>query len=441
MANVLFKHGTYAQYKALEVKDANTLYFLTDVKELYKGSDLYSAAYEVIEGNSVSNLPTSGAQGRLYIFTEDKAIMRFNGTSFVNVLPGIAAAIDGSEKLVTAKLVKEYVEGQVSTINGAIALKANSADVYTKGEADALLAEKAVKSEVETAIKGVQDGVAANLASIGEINTALGTKANAADVYTKGEVDAKVSAVYRFKGTVSNYAALPTEGNIVGDVYNVTESGVNYAWAIDEAHPEGFWDSLSGVVDLSGYYTNEQVDSKIKEVTDVLTPHVGNGDIHVTAEKKAEWDAKATTDAVATAKGEAIAAAKEYTDAEIKKIDEAYKLADEGLAGRIQTLETAGYATISQVGTAKQEAIEAAAQDATTKVNTLANGQVATNAAAIEAINNAETGILKQAQNYADQAELDAIATAAGDATSKADKALLDAKAYVDAALTWNTIA
>ena len=39
---------------------------------------------------------------------------------------------------------------------------------------------------------------------------------------------------------------------------------------------------------------------------------------------------------------------------------------------------------------------------AETKVNELANGQVKTNKEAIEAINNAETGILKQAKDYAD---------------------------------------
>ncbi len=41
MANVIFKTGTKAQYDALAVKDANTLYWLTDVLELHKGETLY----------------------------------------------------------------------------------------------------------------------------------------------------------------------------------------------------------------------------------------------------------------------------------------------------------------------------------------------------------------------------------------------------------------
>jgi len=47
-------------------------------------------------------------------------------------------------------------------------------------------------------------------------------------------------------------------------------------------------------------------------------------------------------------------------------------------------------------------AISTAAADATSKVNTLANGAVATNTSAIAAINNESTGILKQAKDYAD---------------------------------------
>lgn len=41
MANVIFKVGTKPLYTALEQKDANTLYWLTDVQEVYKGDVLF----------------------------------------------------------------------------------------------------------------------------------------------------------------------------------------------------------------------------------------------------------------------------------------------------------------------------------------------------------------------------------------------------------------
>ena len=45
----------------------------------------------------------------------------------------------------------------------------------------------------------------------------------------KEYVDSKVSSVYRVKGSVANYNALPTE-NLTGDVYNLLDTGDNYVW-------------------------------------------------------------------------------------------------------------------------------------------------------------------------------------------------------------------
>lgn len=46
MANVIFKQGTRAQYDAIAVKDASTLYWLTDTQELFKGDVLYGKGAE-----------------------------------------------------------------------------------------------------------------------------------------------------------------------------------------------------------------------------------------------------------------------------------------------------------------------------------------------------------------------------------------------------------
>lgn len=67
------------------------------------------------------------------------------------------------------------------------------------------------------------------------------------NVYTKDEVDTKISSVYKYKGTVATYDVLPTSGQIVGDVYNVESNGMNYAWTGTG------WDALGGAADLSDY--------------------------------------------------------------------------------------------------------------------------------------------------------------------------------------------
>ena len=102
--------------------------------------------------------------------------------------------------------------------------------VYTMTETDALLNAKADKA---TTLSGY--GIT--------------------DAYTKTEVDAKVSSVYRYRGTVSTYAGLPVSDQQIGDVYNIEaaddahgiKAGDNVAWNGTE------WDVLAGTVDLSGY--------------------------------------------------------------------------------------------------------------------------------------------------------------------------------------------
>lgn len=65
------------------------------------------------------------------------------------------------------------------------------------------------------------------------------------DAYTRGEIDNKVSAVYKFKGNVPTYADLPATNQVVGDVYNVNDTGINFAWNGTE------WDNIGGVEPLA----------------------------------------------------------------------------------------------------------------------------------------------------------------------------------------------
>ena len=89
-------------------------------------------------------------------------------------------------------------------------------------------------------------------------------------------------------------------------------------------------------------------------------------------------------------------------------------VAVKGLGSAAYTAANA-YDAAGSAATAKSEAIA----EAEAKVNALKNGEVKANADAIAAINNGTNGILAQAQAYADQAEADAITAAAQDATTK----------------------
>lgn len=68
--------------------------------------------------------------------------------------------------------------------------------------------------------------------------------------YNKSQVDSKFTSVYIFKGSVDTIEDLPTEGNVIGDVWNVRKNDTNYAWT-----SEG-WDALGGTAELSSLTSN-----------------------------------------------------------------------------------------------------------------------------------------------------------------------------------------
>ena len=57
------------------------------------------------------------------------------------------------------------------------------------------------------------------------VDTQLATKANASNVYTKAEVDSKVSSVYRVKGSVASYSSLPSWIGSSKPTYTASEVG------------------------------------------------------------------------------------------------------------------------------------------------------------------------------------------------------------------------
>ena len=68
--------------------------------------------------------------------------------------------------------------------------------------------------------------------------------------YNKSQVDSKFTSVYIFKGSVDTVEDLPTEGNVIGDVWNVRKNDTNYAWT-----SEG-WDALGGIAELASLTSN-----------------------------------------------------------------------------------------------------------------------------------------------------------------------------------------
>ena len=167
--------------------------------------------------------------------------------------------------------------------DGMLNEKADKASVYTKTETDGMLDAKA---NVATTLSGygIQDAYTkdetnsllddkadkASTYTQTETDALLDAKADKAttiagygitDAYTKTEVDAKVTSVYRYRGTVSTYADLPSSGQEVGDVWNIEtadsthgiKAGDNVAWNGTT------WDVLAGEIDLTAYPTKSEL--------------------------------------------------------------------------------------------------------------------------------------------------------------------------------------
>lgn len=90
--------------------------------------------------------------------------------------------------------------------------------------------------------------------------------------YTKTDIDSKLGSTFTYKGSVETYVDLPTEGNKVGDVWNIKsvgatastdrygttiKAGDNVVWGEADGAVAAGWDVLSGV--MSGLATSEEL--------------------------------------------------------------------------------------------------------------------------------------------------------------------------------------
>lgn len=150
---------------------------------------------------------------------------------------------------------------------------------------------------VKTALQLKADKTQLNgLATKTELNSKADTSAlsNYVTTATANSTYAKksdITNIYKFKGTKTNYADLPTTNRVTGDVWNITnadaehgiKAGDNVAWNGTA------WDNLSGTVDLSAYATTTTTDkmsADIKKLMDKAFPFTVKVSIDKTLAKK-----------------------------------------------------------------------------------------------------------------------------------------------------------
>lgn len=159
-------------------------------------------------------------------------------------LPTASESVAGGIKVGAGLSITE--DGILSATGGGVADSVEWDKVIGKPE------DLATDSDISEAVR--------DLATKEEIKDVLKT----GDVYSKEEVDAKVNAIYKFKGSVENLEALPKEGNEVGDVYYLQDANMNVVWT-GEA-----WDYMGDVIDLTEYLRAEDLVEATDEQIDAL---------------------------------------------------------------------------------------------------------------------------------------------------------------------------
>ena len=103
-------------------------------------------------------------------------------------------------------------------------------------------------TKVTTATVTVPNAVASSSAA-GLMAAADKSKLDAFQAASNYALKSDISTVYKYKGSVANYEALPQDSNQVGDTYNLTDTGMNYVWTGTA------WDALGQVFTISSMGT------------------------------------------------------------------------------------------------------------------------------------------------------------------------------------------
>ena len=123
MAMLSWHYITRAAYDAASASDktADKLFFLSDTKEIYRGTDLFTESVILYTSE-----PTTKAVGKLYVNATTLEGKIWNGTAWTTVIQPVQAtlAADDASKPVSGKAVAEYVSAELAKVTGSDGLVA-----------------------------------------------------------------------------------------------------------------------------------------------------------------------------------------------------------------------------------------------------------------------------------------------------------------------------
>lgn len=164
--------------------------------------------------------------------------------------------LDGDPTSDMHAATKKYVDDSVANAGGGDMLKS----VYDK-DGDGVV-DDAQKVNGHTVAKDVPADAmftdttyeAATASATGLMTAADYSKLAAFSEASDYAKKTDITGLYKYKGSKATYSALPTSGNETGDVWNVEDTGMNYAWTGTA------WDALGATFEINSI-TNGEIDT------------------------------------------------------------------------------------------------------------------------------------------------------------------------------------
>ena len=134
-------------------------------------------------------------------------------------------------------------------------------------EAGKGLSENDYTTAEKQKLAGIDANAQVNVLEFVKVNgTALPNTAKSVNIdLSRYALKTDVTALYKYKGSKANEASLPSSGNVVGDVWNTEDTGMNYVWT------GAAWDALGATVDLSAYATVAALNAALANKVDKVT--------------------------------------------------------------------------------------------------------------------------------------------------------------------------
>lgn len=230
----------------------------------------------LISGADKITLTMPYTQAELAAMVQDKAIAAADSATAAAKSATSAADHETAAKVAQGKAEDAQAGAEVAQKGAAASATAAASSATSAGtsEKNAASSQSAAATSATAAGTSEKNAAASATAAKTSENNAASSLAAAQKAQKdceslKDQVDvelAKAVKMAKYCGSVDTYAALPTSPSL-GDVYNVVQAdtthsikaGDNVIWT------GSAWDNLSGLVDLSDYYTKDETKKLVQD--------------------------------------------------------------------------------------------------------------------------------------------------------------------------------